>query len=852
MEIKNWEEIERVFHTALNLDASDRQAYLSEMCAENRSLVNEVKSLIDAYEETPEFMDQPAFSLGMKVLQPVAEESLDGQSIGYYQIKTKIGSGGMGNVYLAEDTRLNRLVALKFLSKPLVDNQWAKKQLVREAQAAALLDHPNICVVHGIEEVGERQFIVMQYIEGDNLAALIRNLELTAEQVSSMIDQIVNAVAAAHAHGIIHRDIKPANIMVTHTGQVKVLDFGLAKIIQQKQRDSSAKENISQLSQNGLVIGTVAYMSPEQLRAEKLDYRSDIFSLGTVLFELVSGKHPFAQKSDAETISAILSKEPEPLTNFQKNIPSGINYLIHKCLEKNKEQRYQSASELLVELQNIKENKNQRVNRLGISPLVLVPVILILLAAFGAFLYFHSAKVQTLAVLPFINESTDSSLDYLSDGMTESLINKLSNSKQLRIKGFSIVSGYKGNNIDPVKIGRELKVDAVVTGKIIYQDNQLVMQTKVLNTIDGNQIIETQNVIRQADVLTLENEISDKIISNIQPWLTNNKEKTVQISKQTENSDAYKYYLFGRHYWKKRDPENIQKAINSFRQAIDADPSYAGAHAGLADSYVLLSSVAYGGIPTKEAMTKAKAAAKQALEIDDNLCESHTSLGIVLLKYDWNWVEAEKEFKRAIELNPDYAPAHFWYSSLLAVTGRSIESIAESEKARELDPFSSLVEINVARVNYYARQYDTALELLIKKRKTDPNDAKTLYMIGLVYIQKEMYKEAIEIFQNLYADNKLLAGAALGYCYGKAGRREDALRIIAELDQIDEQIYLPPQEKALIYIGLNEKEKAFTYLEKAYQERYAALISVKVEPLFDPLRSDQRFSELIKRMSLTF
>jgi serine/threonine protein kinase len=445
MEAKDWERIEHLFHEALRLDAVERLAYLDRVCSGDEALRAEVESLLAALDGQDGFLREPAFDFGMKVLSRKTTESLVGRLIGPYKILNPLGKGGMGEVYVAEDTRLGRKVALKFLSASLADDNWAKRQLVKEAQAAAMLDHPNICAIHGIEEAEGHSFIVMQYVEGDTLADLIRKQVPSVRQAVSFAVQIVSAVTEAHAHGIIHRDIKPRNIVVTAGEQVKVLDFGLAKIIQRKDAASELAEESSRITNNGVVVGTVGYMSPEQLRAERLDFRSDVFSMGTVFYELVSGKKPFERDSYAEVISAILTNRPAPLTRSSNGIPPELSRVIFKCLEKDKEQRYQSASELLYELRCLQENSESPRHRrrhpgLLVAALLLLSLLIVALVVVSL----RPAKVQTLAVLPIVNVSADPEMEPLSEGLTEDLINKLSHLSTLRVKAFTTVSGYKG------------------------------------------------------------------------------------------------------------------------------------------------------------------------------------------------------------------------------------------------------------------------------------------------------------------------------------------------------------------------------------------------------------------------
>ncbi|HEX8194708.1 MAG TPA: protein kinase [Pyrinomonadaceae bacterium] len=851
METNNWQQIETFFHSALSLSGDERTAYLSQACAEDNSLRREVESLIAAFEENGEFLDAPAFDLGMKVIESDLETSLAGQTIGSYNILSKLGIGGMGEVYLADDTRLNRKVALKFLSKALLGDKWAKRQLIKEAQAVAMLDHPNVCPVYGIEEIGEHNFIVMQYVEGETLADLVRKRRLTTEQVSSLARQIASAIEAAHAHGIIHRDIKTGNIMVTASGQAKVLDFGLAKIIEPLHKAENVGENVSQFSQNGLIMGTVSYMSPEQLKAEKLDFRTDIFSFGTVLYELVSGEHPFLRTSDAETISAILTDQPASTPNFNnKTALSGIRPVIKKCLEKNKEQRFQSASELLLELQNLQDKKPPvEKKRLIFHSLNASLVILLLLI--GILLYQRATAPRTLAILPFVNESGDSVADYISDGMAESLINKLSDSSELRVKAFTLVSGYKGD-VDTVKIGQSLAVEAVLTGKIRRQNDQLRLETKLINTADGAELWGDDFLLKESDALNIQNNISENVISKLQSSATNNKSKQLYAANVQENPEAYKYYLQGRYFWKKRDKENIQRAIEAFNQARNIDPNYAPAYAGLADAYVVRSFVPYNPMSANDASQLARVYAEKAIKLGDNHCESHTALGVVLHKYEWNWEAAEKEYWRAIELDPDYAQTYYWYSNLLATTGRLDDALTYSLKFKDLDPFSSLADVNIGRIYYYSYQYDKAFEQLTETLKNDPNNLNAEYLLGLVYLQKGKYDEALKIFEKLYAsDKKMLAAAVLGFTYGKMGRKDEALKVLKDLEEFAQKNdYIPPQERAIIYLGLDDKENAIFWLEKSYQEKSPALTAINVEPLFEDLHSDTRFQDIVKRMNL--
>lgn len=854
MKPNNWRNIETIFHEALNLNGAAREKYLTDVCAGDHVMLGEIESLLSSFERQSNFLEQPAFDLGMKVLETTVEVDLTGQTIGFYKILKKLGSGGMGDVYLAEDNKLNRKVALKFLSSALSGNNWAKRQLVKEAQAVAMLDHPNICPVYGIEEIGEHTFIVMQYVEGETLSKLSRHGEhLTGDepvkenQWLSISEQITSAIALAHEHGIIHRDVKSGNIMITPGGQVKVLDFGLAKIIKQS---NSSDESLSLISQKGLVIGTVAYMSPEQLRGENLDFRTDIFSLGTVFYELAAGKHPFLENSNAETISAILTKQPEPITMPQNGNSAQLDRVIRKCLEKNKEQRYQSTVELILELQSLREKKSPKpklVNRLS---LVLGALILILLLTLGAFVYQRATKPRTLAILPFVNKTANPNYDYVT-GMADTLFNKLSASSQLNVTPLTQTLNYDSEEIDPVKLGKTLAVEAVLTGRIIERDNQQFLEVKLLSTTDGSQLFGEAPRLSELETLNIQNNISEQIISKLQsPLSTNNKKR--QSQPQPENPQAYTYYLKGLNYWKNRgaaNDDNLRNARNAFNEAIKIDPNYARAYTGLAYIFIVRPSVNFQAMHPQDAKQLAKTYAEQAIAIDENLCEAHAALGAILFKYEYNWSAAEKEFKRAIELDPDVAQTYYWYSELLVATGRK-EAVETCLTAQKLDPERPLMHLNVGRIHYFERRYDEAEKHLTDAIAKFPNYPPLKNILGLVYIQQRKFDAALEIYKELHAGSKAFT-AMLGYTYGKSGNREQALKMIDELDEMAKKDeYLPAHEKALVYLGLGEKDKALSGLQAAYEEAFFGLTSLNVDPIYDDLRADERFRKIIEAMRL--
>jgi len=805
----------------MSLSNEERVVYLAQACPD-ASLRAEVESLLAAFEKQKEFLEQPAFSLGLKEMARESnEETLVGRLIGTYEILILLGRGGMGDVYLAEDRKLDRKVALKFLSNKLTDDAWAKRQFIKEAQAVARLDHPNICAVHGFEEHDRYNFIVMQYIEGETLASLIRKGPLDAGQIPGLAIQIVRAVLEAHSHGIVHRDIKPQNIMVTANGLVKVLDFGLAKLVQQQQSAAGVSEIESQSSQLGLVLGTVAYMSPEQLRTERLDFRSDIFSFGIVLYEMISGRNPYARPTNAEIISAILTSDPPPLTSLATEVPLSQVRIVQKCLKKNRELRYQSASELLLDLTNCHTEDADPTKKAH-----------------------HATLIRSISVLPFRNLGIQTEDNYLGVGMADALIAKLSNVRQIITRPTSAVLKYADQGEDPLAIGRALNTDAVLDGSLQKYENRIRVTVQFLSVADGAPLWASQFDEQFTNVFSLQDSISEKVIQILTLKLTG--EQTRHITKRhTKDPEAYQIYLKGRYLWNKRDPESLQKAIGFFKQAIQKDSSYALAYSGLADCFVIL--VIYGVCPAAQPMTEALEAAETAVALDDNLAEARTSLAYVNATYYWNWLKSESEFRRAIELNYGYSTAHHWYGILLLMQGRAEECLFELTLAQEYDPLSLSINTDIGWAFYFSRQYERAVKQYLSTIELDKNFLRVYWFLGQSYIQMGMFEEGIAAYQTVtqMTDHPLSLGF-LGNAYGLCGKTSEALATLAELEKMASKRYVSPYFIALIHIGLGDKDQAFKWLQKVLEERFWILAFLKIDPTFDPLREDERFTALIK------
>ena len=818
---------------------------------------------------------------------PIAESA----RLGPYKVISPLGSGGMGEVYLAEDTRLHRKVALKILPADLASDRSRMRRFHQESMAAAGLNHPHIAHVYEIGQAGEVHFIAMEYIDGNTLRQRI-NQGMKLAEILEIAGQASSALVAAHGAGIIHRDIKPENIMVRRDGYITLLDFGLAKLSEPKgmttDPDAPTKALINTTA--GTVIGTANYMSPEQAKGTELDQRTDLWSLGVVLYEMVTGQVPFRGETSAESLSLILQKEPSPLTRFAHEVPAELERIVTKALTKDREERYQTAKDMLIDLRNLKrklevdaeiertvapELRQSASTSSGQSALTAsgvsassttasfvsrlqqhklfatITLVVLVVAIVGLSLYLHARetelRIESIAILPFINQNNDPNTEYLSDGIPESIINSLSQLPKLKVMSRNSVFHYKGKDVDAQAIAKELNVQAVLTGRVTQHGDGLSINVELINAQDNTEMWGQQYNRKLADVFAVQEEIAKEISEKLRLKLTSTEQK--QLAKRpTENLKAFQYYIQGRSYLQRSTREDQFTAIRYFESALAEDHNYALAYAGLGDAYAALGN--RGHIAPIEGRRKAEEAARKALALDENLAEAHATLGFTQTVFTpSNFSMGDLELRRAIELSPSFAGAHYYLGISLTRQGRLDESLEVLLKARELDPLSSIIARTAVQPYYLKRDYGRALGLLRQANELGPAFS-TSWEIG-VYIQNRLFDEALAELGKAKQERKddPLLIFDTGMVYAAQGKRAEALQIIKELEGISGASLSQAHWIAKIYAVLNEKELSFSWLERGLA---AGAIGpfYKDEPVWDPLRKDPRFADLLRRMGI--
>jgi eukaryotic-like serine/threonine-protein kinase len=838
----------------------------------------------------------------------VTKELSANTTLSHYRIVSKLGAGGMGEVYLAYDTKLDRKVAIKFLADDSIKDADKLKRFIQEAKAASALNHPNILTVYEIGEVDGKNYIATELIEGHTLRSHLAQEEaLPLNAILKIGIQVAEALAAAHQAGIIHRDIKPENIMLREDGYAKVLDFGLAKLTETKNRKDISLESETKAfvqTSPGIVMGTVSYMSPEQARGKETDARTDLWSLGVVLYEMLERKVPFTGETINHTIVAILEKDPLPL----ENVPDELQRIVRKALTKEKEMRYQTARDFLIDLENLRRNLDikgelersaipnkaertaagnssaTRINAFGVvtqgeggvvkpkettslssleyaltqakshklATAIAVMVLLGIIPAvayFGFFARANAGQIDSIAVLPFANKTGNPDSEYLSDGLAESLIYRLSQLPNLKVSPTSSVMRYKGKDIDANAIAGELGVSAVMTGRIAQRGDGLIISVELIDGRNNKLIWGEQYDRKMADLLATQREIASVVTEKLQLKLSGEDAKGI-TKRYTNNSEAYQLYLKGRHYWNKRTPDNIRKAIEQFKAAADKDPGFALAYVGLADAHMVL--LYYTRTSGREVIPQAKAYAARALEIDDSLAEAHASMGIIN-NLSWNWAESEKDFKRAIELNPNYATARHWYSRYLRTAGRLDEALVQIRQAHETDPLSLAINDNLAENLMEQGDVNGAIEQCNRSLELDPNYWAAHRTLASAYLKQGRNTDALVEIQKAVKllNNESVSLKTLGYVQAVSGNRKEALAIVKELEERYPKQQADGRDIAEVYAGLGEKDQVFAWLEKDFQRHDHSLAQLRLEASFDFLRDDPRFKDLLRRMGLT-
>ncbi len=789
-----------------------------------------------------------------------------GSTILQYTILEEIGRGGMGVVYKARDTKLDRIVGLKFLPLHLTEHETERARFLQEARAASALNHPNVCVIHDIEEADGQQFIVMEFVDGQTLRQRIASAPggLPVDQAITFAIQAGEALQEAHRKGIVHRDVKAENIMVTASGQIKVMDFGLAKL-----------KGSMKLTRTSSTVGTLAYMAPEQIQGSDVDARSDIFSLGIVLFETLTGQTPFRGEHEAAMMYSILNEEPQSLEQYRKDCPPDLDRIVRRALEKDPEDRYQHADDLVSELRRMKKQTTRVVRPAAVpapqgpsggvlptsaraqaagpwwrSRVFQIPVALLVVIGCAYFLLRgpSTESIRSMAVLPFTNVSGDATTEYLSDGLTEGLINTLSRLPGIKMMSSRSVFRYKGQDVDPQVAARELHVGAVLTGRVLQQGDNLSISVELINAQDNSHLWGEQYVRRSSDLLAVQSAISREISSQLRIAMTGDQERQLEAP-PTQNAGAYQLFLKGRFALNQRTAQGFDNAIAFFRQAIGLDPSFARAYAGLAETYVLKGS--YFLLPVEKATDSVRTAARKALDLDATIGEAHTVLASSS-EWTWDWPAAENEYRRSIELSPNFATAHQWYGEFLCAMGRFEEGLKEIRKAQELDPLSPIVYVSYANTLMFLRRYDEALQQIDKALELNPRFPRAISLMSIVYFLEGKIPDAIREGERavVESDSSFEYLAWMGYVYGRTGRRQEAERLLADLRRRSAGRFASPSHFALIYGGLGDADRAFTWLNRAVEVHDTALEYMKVDPSFDMLRGDPRFAELIKKVGL--
>ncbi len=888
--------IEEIFHAALEIPAAEREGYLEHACGGDAALRSEVESLLELDGRQNELLDGSPAALAAELIGERTDgESKIGSLIGRYSIVRLLGVGGMGEVYLAEDSRLGRKVAIKILPAEFAFDDGRLKRFELEARSASALNHPNILTIHEIGEADGMRFIATEYVDGRTLKDVLRDGKLPVESALEIAVQIGSALDEAHTAGIVHRDIKPDNVMVRPSGLVKILDFGVAKFLETGSGEPTGTAEGPTgrgKTEAGAIIGTADYMSPEQASGGEVDRRSDIFSFGAVLYEMVSGQRAFKGTDAQETMSAIIQKDPEPIRMSVADISDRVEAIITRALAKDPNDRYQTVGDLLADLRNEKRrieqaeaavatdesrhlqpepngleeltteretssliNHSRPVTRMAMAG-SLVAFLAVVGGIFGYRYQAANKEISSIAVMPIANASGNSNIEYLADGMTDNLIRSLSSVPGLSVKARSTVFSYKGKELSPRVIGSDLSVDAVLLGRLEQGDEEIRLSLELVDT-STQDVLWSANYSRvMAELTTMQREIARDVSGHLRPGLTPAEQRRISKNYST-SAEAQLLYLRGRFQWVRRTARDLEKAARFFEQAIEKDPDYALAYTGLADAYAL--KPLYGNFSPHEHLPKAKQAALKALEIDPNLAEAHASLGYIAQTFEHDWETAGNEYRTAIRLNPNYATARQWYAEHLAFRGNLEEALVEIDVALELDPFSMVINRMKGNLLTFSKRYDEAIAQFERTIELYPESPIVRFNLAEAHAAKGKRAEAIEHF---------LAGLQLdGASNYELRRYKSAFKLkgwngfwmehLATMINLERAVkgnkdrsFYDNEGLAYAYAAVNYNEKAIEYLNKAYEAREPSIVTIANSDVYDGLRSDVRFQELIAKIGL--
>jgi eukaryotic-like serine/threonine-protein kinase len=899
------EQIDQIFQEALDLAPEQRANFLASACGDDLQLRAEVESLLTAHQNAGAFIEDSASDVAASLLK---EQTQRLTQVGQYKIVKLLGAGGMGEVYMATD-RLGRSVALKRLASHLDRDQQQVARFLQEAQSLLALNHPNIVTIYDIGEASGSYYIASELIEGESLRQRLASENLAVDAVLEIVIQVATALAAAHDKGIVHRDIKPDNVMIRRDGYVKVLDFGVAKLTtdfaEALNTDAPTRPKVE--TAEGLVIGTASYMSPEQARGLVVDGRTDIWSCGALLYEMLAGKAPFGGGTAAEVVAGILDREPAPLARYMIDPPTELQRIVNKTLVKNREERYQTIKDLLLDLKMLKQDleftaKLRRSSSIDVDPpsegvklqpsasgvsvvkitkegetrttprassaeyivteirhhkraAALLIGVLLLLASSGITYWLlinrshnvvtNSASIDSIAVMPFENVTHDQNIEYLSDGITESLINSLSQLPHIKVIARNSVFSYKNKSPNLQQVAKQLSVQALLTGRVFMQGDTLDVRVELTDALNNTQLWGDHYTRKVADIFSVQDEIAQQVTDVLRLRLTSGQQEQV-TKRYTDNPEAYRLYLQGRYYFNESSEGSLSRAVSFFDQAIKLDPRFALAYAARANASFTMGDYS---LPMNEAMARARQDATTALGIDSTVSEAGLVLANIKFQYDWDFPAADEDFKQIFALDPNYAEGHHEYMYYFAMTGKPEQAVKEITIAQQLDPVNPIIVVDSMLPYFLSRRYDQSLVESRKALEMFPNFFLSHLAVGSGLVAKGDLPKGIEELEKAKAleANPIVIGN-LGYAYAKAGRKDEARKLLAELKDESKARYVAAYYIAVIYAGLGEKDEAFSWLEKAYQDRSWWLVWLKVDPKVDGLRSDPRLPDLMHRV----